>query len=77
MAEWKQDQATRMYWCVGIRDEKKYIPENARIYIERPDDRHTLTVHWDRQRDMLNVAAEFSSLIVRPHSTNWLHVLAE
>lgn len=77
ITELQQDEPTEIYWTTGIRDEKKYIPNNARIYIERGGEKHALLVHWDRQRDMLNVAAEFNNLIVHPHSSNWIHVKSE
>ncbi len=71
------DIPTSTHWTVGIRGEKKYIPDSARIIIERPDSRHTLSLKWDNQRQMLNVAAEFSRLIVHPYSSNWIYVVAD
>jgi hypothetical protein len=73
----QQDEPTQIYWTSGHREDKKYIPNNARIYIERGGEHRTLMVHWDNVRKMLNVAAEFSALLVRPHSSNWIHVEAE
>lgn len=73
----QQDQRTPIYWTPGHREDKKYIPDNARIYFELPDANHALMLHWDRRLDMLIVAAEYSALLVRPHSSNWIHVYAE